>query len=444
VTLTARLVEKLRNAAAPIPYVPRHSPRAVFADSGQGLRTAELNAMGAVGTLFAIVNRTSTSVAKVDWHMHRLTNATGARVYGGQVCPMCDKPGVTMVDNHPALAVWNQPNRFYTRQEFVETEQQHVDLTGEGWWVIGRDQRDSRGFPTELWPVRPDRIEPVPHPTDFLAGYIYTSPDGEKVPLGLEDVIQIRMPNPADPYRGMGPVQSILYDLDSVRFSAEWNRNFFLNSAAPGGVVEVPNTLEDRAFDRLRDQWNENHRGVSRAHRVAILEGGAKWSQASYSMRDMQFVELRGVSREVIREAFGIHKHVLGLADDVNRANAEAASADFAGWLTVPRCDRFAGALNNDFLRLFGPMGKGYEFCYSNPVPEDVAAASAERESKANVFKTLIDAGVHPEDAATIAGLPPLRTVAPPPAPAAVAAPVDYARPFVARLPAGTGAYNAT
>src|SRR3546814_9758483 len=53
----------------------------------------------------------------------------------------------------------------------------------------------------------------------------------------------------------------------------------------------------------------------------------------------------------MIREAFLIHKHILGQSDDVNLANALAADEAFAERLVVPRLERFKGMLNNDFLR---------------------------------------------------------------------------------------------
>ncbi len=49
-----------------------------------------------------------------------------------------------------------------------------------------------------------------------------------------------------------------------------------LREAEPGGIIEVPTPLSDPDFDQLRDRWNEQHRGVANAHRVAILEHG-KW-----------------------------------------------------------------------------------------------------------------------------------------------------------------------
>jgi hypothetical protein len=154
-------------------------------------------------------------------------------------------------------------------------------------------------------------------------------------------------------------------------------------------------------------------------------------------MRDMQFSELRGVQRDIIREAFAFPKGELGTVDDVNRASAEAGALMLARGHTVPRLERIKGALNNDFLPMFGMTGKGLEFDYKSPVPEDREADNAERESKAIAFKALTDAGVDHADAAQAVGLPTMKVrlitpvvVAPPVAPAA---PTPAVEPPVAR-----------
>lgn len=367
-----------------------------------------MKSLGSVSTLFAIVSRITDAVSQTDWKLYRHTDSRG-RIAGDE-----KRKEVT---SHHALDIWNKPNDFYTQQQFVESFQQHYELTGEAWWLVGRDSRAT--IPMELWPVRPDKIAPIPHPVDFISGYEYTSPDGVKIPLGLEDVLLFKRPNPLDPYRGMGPVQSLLTDLDSVRYSAEWNRNFFLNSAEPGGIIETDKSLSDPEFDKFQMRWNEQHRGVANAHRVAILEKG-KWVDRSYSQKDMQFAELRNVSREIIREAFAFPKPLLGGVDNVNRANAEAGEVVFARWLVVPRLERIKQVLNHHFLPLFGVTGQGLEFDYESPVPEDSVEENAELTARVNAFKTLVDAGVDPDSAAEIVDLPPMvmkKIVTPPPLP---------------------------
>lgn len=397
---------------APVPYVGR-ATRLSIPFMHRNDAEAHMRAMGSVGTLFAIVHRLANATSQVHWKLYR------------QAASGLDEDR-TEVTRHAALDIWNKPNPFMPRQEFIESTQQHVDLTGEGWWVIARNPA-MRSIPLELWPVRPDRIYPVPDPREFITGYIYRGPDGEQVPLRLDEVIHLRMPNPLDPYRGMGPVQSILTDLDSTRYSAEWNRNFFINSALPSGIIEAPEGLDDDAFDVLRDRWDEQHRGVAAAHRVAILEGGLKWVDRKFTMRDMQFAELREVSREVIREAFGFPKAMLGTVDDVNRANAEAGEVMFARWLVIPRLERIKQALNHDLLPLFGTTTTGLEFDYQDPVPENVELANATLLSQADAAEKLARVGYEPAAVLAAVGLPEIpyvgRQATAPPPPAPIGAP---------------------
>lgn len=389
------LIDGLISNKTPVPFVGRRPQ--LFGTQHKSNAVAQMEAMGSVGTLFAIVTKLASSVAQTDWKLWRKA-------------PSGKKEDRVEVTRHAALDLWNKPNKFYTRQEFVETFQQHLDLTGEGWWLVGRNAA-FRSIPLELWPVRPDKMEPVPDPIEFISGYVYKGPDGQKIPLKLDEVIQVRMPNPLDPYRGMGPVQSILTDTDTSRYAAEWNRNFFINGAEPGGIIEVENRLSDDQFDEMRERWNEQHRGVSNAHRVAILEAG-KWVDRKYTNRDMQFAELRGLTSEIIREAFGFPKPLLGSVDDVNRANAEAGEVVFARWCVVPRLDRIKQALNNDFLPLFGTTTQGLEFDYENPVPDDRTADNEERVSKANATATLINTGFDSDDVCLAMGLPLMRFTA--------------------------------
>lgn len=373
--------------------MPYSASRAGFLSrfTGNGSQaTQNMAAMGSVGTLFSIVDLMSTSTAAVEWRLWR-KSTTGK-----------DEDRVE-VTSHLALDVLNNPNPFYSRGELIETGQQHVDLTGECWIVVATN---AMGWPESLWPVRPDRIEPVPSAENFLAGYVYTGPDGEKIPLELHQVMRVRMPNPMDPYRGLGPVQSILADADSIRYSVEWNRNFFVNGAEPGGIIQVDKRLSDEEFDEMKARWNEGHRGTSNAHRVAIIEQGS-WVDRKFTHNDMQFAELRQVSRDAIREAFKVHAHMLGDSDDVNLANATAAEITFSRRSVLPRVNRWREMLNRYFLPMFGPEARaGLEFDYDNPVEEDESEYSTNFLNRARGAQMLVTSGFDGKLVAEAAGLP--------------------------------------
>lgn len=378
----------------PVPLSPMGGRGILTTAMTRGNKAAQLSAMESVSTMFSIAGLLAESTASVDWKLYRTHNGRG-RVNS-------EEP--VEVTEHLALKVWNNPNPFMSRQAYVETVQQHIDLVGEGWGVL--DYFDNAmTIPREIWPVRPDLMNVITDPEEFIAGYWFQSPDGKQIPLTREEILRITMPNPRDPFRGMGPVQSLMADLDGIRFSAEWNRNFFFNSAEPGGIIKYAKNLSDPEFKKVVTRWNEQHKGVSKAHRVAIIENG-EWVPTGFSQKDMQFVELQSVSRDKVREAYRVHNHMLGMSDDVNLANAKAADYTFAKRLVVSRLERWKGMLNSQFLPRFGATGQGVYFNYCNPVPEDDELENATLVARTNSYKTLTDAGVDPVDAAMACELP--------------------------------------
>lgn len=372
----------------PVPYV--RSRGGLFYDGGdsvKGVAERAYDAYGSVGTLFAIVTQIDNAVASTEWHLYRKSAAQ-------------DKKRRKEVTDHPFLTVWNKPNNFYTGRQFRETVEQHLNLVGEGIIVL----ETIGNFVYGMWPVRPDRMQPVKDPDKFMTGWIYCGPDGEEVPLELSQVIQIKMPNPGDPYRGMGPVQTVLNDMDAARYSAEWNKNFFINGAKPGGIIEFDYKMGDDEFKDFLRRWRYQHQGVANAHRVAVLEN-AKWKDTQFSMSDMQFVELRNLPRELIREAFAFPKPMLGTVDDVNRANSDAAKEIMAEGITVPHLTRWWDAVNVWLLPRFA-NGNNLVLDFENPVPINREAADRERTSQSNGAAVLVKAGYDPAGTLEAMGLP--------------------------------------
>lgn len=383
---------------APVPFTQgNHSFSSWFTSSQRGKRT-ELAAMGASATLYGVVNRTSTSTAKETWHLHRLKRP-------GSICPLCECEGVELVEEHPALTVLNKPNDFFTRQEYFEAGQQHVDLTGEGWTVIYR----LGTVPYELWNVRPDRITVVEDQANFLIGYIYTDPSGREHPIRKEDMLSIRMPDPVDPYRGMGPVQTLLDQIGGSKLAAQYRRAFFANGARPGAIIRIRQNMSDPEFDQLVMRYNANHQGVGNANRTAFLEEGDFIDVKPYTIADMQFVESANLDRDTILLAFTAAKFDVGIIEDANRASATAMKADFGERMTVPRLDRWKGMLNNDFLPQFPGYQYDLEFVYSSPVPADREADREDKKTATEIYVKLLAAKVDPIEAALYAGLPPMK-----------------------------------
>lgn len=393
------LARAVRNLGSPPQTSARPGTGAVGGMFAARRGEVPLSMMEAVSTVYAVVSRLANSTARADWGLYR-TAASGL------------EDDRVPVASHAVIDLVRRPNPFMTRFTAMEVAQQHLELAGKATIVVARSGLYGRGtragdLPLELWPVRPDRVQPVPDPKKFQVGWIYTSPDGEEIPLGLDEVLCMRTPDPKDPYGSLSPIQSLMTDLDSARYSAQWNRNFFVNGAQPGGIVTVDTRLSDDEYDEMTMRWREQHQGVANAHRVAILER-ATYTETKMTQRDMQFVELRNVSRDMIREAWQIPKFALGEIDDVNRATAEASSDWFGRELTTPRLDRWKELLNVQLMPMYGPTTRGLEFDYAPVVSKDQTAENEDLAARTAIAQALFDLGVGWEEALQTAGLPPM------------------------------------
>lgn len=407
---------KVRNSA-PVPLVSKQTGRYGVQARRRTGDDALMATYESVGTIFAVVHSLAVATSRVDWKLYRSA-----------------KSGLpedrTEVTSHAALDLWKMPNKFMPRRRFLETAQQHIDLTGEADILTSSVRLGAKSIPLELWPMRPDRIQPVPDPYEFLVGYVYTSPDGELVPLETTECLPILMPNPRNPYRGLGPIQSILSVIASTKAAEEWDAAFFENSAEPGGIIEVPEELNDSQFDQLRARWSASHQGVSKAHRVAILEAGMKWVDRQFSQRDMQMAELRAVKRDTILEAFGFPKPMLGITEDVNRANAEAAEYVFSKWLITERLDRWRDWLNYQLLPLYGTTGAGLEFDYESPVNENTENEIQSIAARSAALVAMAGAGFDAADTELWLEMPEIEFTKPePPPPPVIAAPGEKLPP---------------
>lgn len=401
---------------APVPYVQRtHGSRLMSMTQAPATGfSAQMRALENNGTAYAIVQRIIEGVAEVQWCLYRVPRDGRRRFAPGYTGTQDNRVEVI---RHPALALWNAPNPFHVGHAFRETSQQFQEVTGEQHWLVVKQG----SLPYELWPVQPDRMFPVPHPVKYLAGWVYRSPDGEEIPLGVDDVIFVRNPRPTNLYRGLSPLAALNTDLNAVREASEYTSAWFRNGARPGGVIQAEQNISDEDFDIFQARWKETHQGVDNVNRVAILEAGMTWQNTFSSHDEMQLVELRESARETIREAFGFPKAMMGATDDVNKANAYAGEVLFARWLIKPRLIRIREALNRYLLPMYGSSAEGLEFDFVNPVPEDDEIAAQVLLNKAQSAKFLADTGLwEAADILTTCGLPEMEELPEPRLPAAL------------------------
>jgi HK97 family phage portal protein len=388
--------------APPVPYTRDFTGGSGVFSGSPDTRFESLDISTAESTMLSVLDLISSKTAEVEWELERVYKI-----------PRPDRERTVIgPDQHLAAQLWNQPNDFMDGQQLRQLVTWHYDAVGEGY--ILADRFRGTDLIQALWPVRPDRMTPVVSEKQFRIGWMYTGPNGERIPLDEDEVLRIYRPHPWDVHRGLGLVQALLTAGGTSLTAQAWIRSFFRNDARPGGVIEIglepDEELTDDEFKILKRRWNENHDGPSRANRVGFLERGS-WKDVQQSIKDMEYSGIRTLTRDQILETFRIHKHSMGIAEDVNRANATAANSLLTENTVRPRVGLWKKLANGAYLRLFGDAGRGVSFCPVNLDPLDPDLVIADRDSKTSSYKTLIDAGVDPQDAAVTVGLPPMKHI---------------------------------
>lgn len=289
-------------------------------------------------------------------------------------------PGQSEVDNHPVLKLLDTPNQFMTRNDLFSITVQQLELIGESFWLIVSGKR---GLPSGLVPLNPSRM------TQKMAGGIPESweyeTSGRKTRLEMQDVVFFRYPNPTNPWRGTSPLKAAALAADMDLFAAQWNRNFFYNSATPSGIFRTDSMLTDEEYVRLKSMIDKAYSGVKNAHKAILLENGLDFKPLSTSHRDMEFLEMRKFTRTEIASTFGVPLSKLGISDEVNRATAYINDYTFARNTLTPKLTMIADAITRGLLPAF--KAEGYWFEFDSVIPQDT-------ETTTSNLVSLVGAGI--------------------------------------------------
>ena len=201
-------------------------------------------------------------------------------------------------------------------------------LTGEIHWVIEGTTRRPLGIQAMLG--KPS-LEPqlTPDKTELRA-WIWKKSATSKEILALDEIVNDIAWNPYDRWRGLSCVEAGALSLGQDYNSARHNTGLLANGAQPAGTLQTEEAMGIEQMDETLDSWNSAHRGPNKVGSVGILHSGLKWQNTTMSFRDMQFTELRKMTREeIIGGMLRIPPVLLGVQDKVSYAYLDGASELF-------------------------------------------------------------------------------------------------------------------
>jgi len=252
-----------------------------------------------------------------------------------------------VIETGPMAELTFRPNPDQSGRAFFAETEAMLELFGRVHWhmeLIG-------GVPRAVRILSPLQMKPkCDTRTGELLTWMFTPvgvPGAREEPIPLDEVHTITLPDyeiPGNRHAGLSPRKAAELAIAQYFKADTANESSLDNDVAPPGALQTDGNLDDSQREHLERHLQERHAGAANRRRVMILEGGLKWESMVSAFKDMEFTELKAMSREGICAVFGL-KAILFYGGRAGMGpGKEAESAEKSVWNTtiMSRADRIA------------------------------------------------------------------------------------------------------
>jgi HK97 family phage portal protein len=297
-------------------------------ESKSGIKIDELNALQSTA-VFACVRVLAETIASLPLLIYRRLPSRGKE----------------RASDHPLFKILHHlANPLMTSFEFRETLMGHILLWGNAFAEI---ERDIGNRIIGLWPLLPNKMK-IEGKGNTLS-YFYTLPKGQEVQIPAINIFHVKGLS-ANGFSGQSVISFAREAIGLSIAGEEFGSRFFSNNAVPGGVYEHPGKLSVQARENLQKSIEEKHQGLSKAHRMAILEEGMKYHQIGIPGRDAQLLETRKFQVSEIARIYRVPPHLIGDLERATFSNVEQQAIDFVVHTVRPWLVRWEQAILRDLF----------------------------------------------------------------------------------------------
>jgi len=252
-----------------------------------------------------------------------------------------------VIESGPLAELAIQPSPAMTGRQFRRATSSHLDLFGRVHWVF---TTNAAGQPTEGHVVNPLQMRPEQDKqTGELIGWWFR-PAGklrgareELIPADeVHTILDPHFEDPDNPFEGLSPRKAVANAIGQQYKADIANEAILHNGVEPSGVLSTDQSLTDPQRDHIRRETEEKNQGPTNRRQFMLLEGGLKWQPTQSNLKDMEFAELKRMTRTDICSAFQVPPSVAGYYEDDNRAHADAAERMFWTNTMLPRAEWIA------------------------------------------------------------------------------------------------------
>lgn len=234
--------------------------------------------------------------------------------------------------NHPLYKILHdKPNSEMTAYSFFQMLVSHMCLWGNAYALIDYDRS---GTITELWPLLPNKMQ-IRRSSSGTLDYLYTLPDGTVKTFVYWQIIHLKMLS-LDGVVGLSPISYAREAIGLGLAAEEFGSRFFSNGTNLGGFIEMPERMSDEAHKRFKDSIKEAYTGLSKAHKLVILEEGGKFNKIGIPPNDAQWIESRKYQATEIARIYRVPPHMIADLERATFSNIEQQSMEFLRYSIYP------------------------------------------------------------------------------------------------------------
>lgn len=288
--------------------------------------------------VWSAVTQLSQSIASLPLHLYKRLEPRGKERF----------------INHPVYRLLNlQPNQEMTTLVFREALMGQVLMFGA---AFAEKAINNKNEIIALWPLLTTNMTVMRDRGQLV--YRYQLPNGEYKWFPSDKIFKV-IGFSANGLLGYRVYEKMVEPIGLSLALEEYATRFFGNGATPPAVLEHPEQLSPEAQDRLRDNWNKVYKGLSNAHRIAILEEGMKLHVFGITPEASQAIESRKFMVDEVARIFNMPPHMLKSLEHATYSNIEQQSLEFVKYTLRPWLVRFEQEYNTQLLK---PVQQGRLF----------------------------------------------------------------------------------
>jgi len=255
-----------------------------------------------VSWVFSCINKKASAISQLDFY-HTYADGEGREIQDGRLSKMI-------------LA----PNDYLTWRQMISGIVFYLDLYGEAFWAVDIDD--------QLLPINPGSMEERISKSGRLLGWRHNGIGGSVTDFSTDEIIQWKIFNPSNPYRGLSPILSGASAIDNDFACSLFAQSVMSGGGAIGGVYYTDFTLQPPQRKEI-EKVIARHRGANNAGKALVLHSGLKYSPKSWSPKELDINDQRRYLREEICSVFGVPPIMVGILENSSYANADAAQRMF-------------------------------------------------------------------------------------------------------------------